>query len=134
MRRAAAILAAEILLAAASPVGVAAAHPTGAFDACLTRADVDVCDDTFSYVFGDVVVLRGTIETAHPRALVLVRPPRSDRWQRWGRIPISDAGTMTFRWRTHRDDADQQRPYRLRFQIPGHGQSDIVKAYVLFGE
>jgi hypothetical protein len=118
--------------AAAAPTGTAA-HPTGAFDACLTARGADFCEDTFSYLYGDTVVLRGTVATDHVRALVLVRPPRSDRWQRWGSVPIDD-GRMTFRWHTHRPDANQLRPYRMRFQVRGHGQSDVVKAYVLFGE
>jgi hypothetical protein len=41
---------------------------------------------------------------------------------------------MVFRWHTHRHDGDQLRPYRMKFRIPGHGVSDVVRAYVLFGE
>lgn len=125
-----------VAFAVASVLGatpVAAAHPTEEFDACLTASGAGFCEDILSYLYGDTVVLRGTVSPDHARAIVLVRPPRSDRWERWGSVPI-EGGAMVFRWRTHRPDADQLRPYRMRFLIRGHGQSDIVKAYVLFGE
>jgi hypothetical protein len=112
---------------------VAVAHPTEEFDACLTSPSADVCDDIFSYLIGDTVVLRGSVSPDHAYALVLVRPPGTDRWQRWGRVPI-DEGQMVFRWHTHRHDGDQLHPYRMMFRIPGHGESDVVRAYVLFGE
>jgi hypothetical protein len=123
-----------VALAIGAVPSVADAHPTDDFDACLTAPSADLCDDIFSYLVGDTVVLRGTVVPGHAHALVLVRPPRTDRWQRWGRVPISDEGTMVIRWHTHRHDGDQLRPYRMKFRIPGHGMSDVVRAYVLFGE
>jgi hypothetical protein len=132
MRRTGLVLALMLTLATVG-AAPAAAHPTEEFDACLTARGAGFCDDIFSYLYGDTVVLRGTVSPDHARALVLVRPPRTDEWQRWGSVPIED-GRMVFRWRTHRPDADQLRPYRMRFEVPGHGLSDIVKAYVLFGE
>lgn len=121
-----------VLAFGATPV--AAAHPTEEFDACLTRADVDFCEDTFSYLIRDTVVLRGSVSPDHAFALVLVRPPRADRFQRWDRVPIAEDGSIVFRWHTHRPDGDQLRPYRMKFRIPGHGESDVVRAFVLFGE
>jgi len=41
---------------------------------------------------------------------------------------------VKWRWHTHRRDADQETPYRFRLRIPGHGKSDVVEAFVLFGE
>jgi hypothetical protein len=112
----------------------ALAHPAGAFDACVTQAGFDPCGDTFSYLYGDTVILRGTVATVHEDAVVLRRAPGSNRWERVGTVDITDAGRMIWRWRTHRRDAVQDAPYRLRFTIPGHGRSDVVEAWVLFGE
>jgi hypothetical protein len=134
MRRARPSLAAAILvLAVLAPTG-AAAHPTDAFDACLTRADVDICDDTFAYLFGDVVVLKATVSPVHGEAVVQRKAPGSDGWENVDTVSINDAGRMKWRWHTHRRDADQETPYQLRFRIPGHGKSDVVEAFVLFGE
>jgi hypothetical protein len=127
-------LATGALLAAIVAPAVAAAHPTDTFDACLTRADVDVCDDTFSYVYGDTVLLRGEVSPAHAEAVVLRKAPGADRWERVEVVSITDEGRLRWRWRTHRRDAVQDAPYLLRFRIPGHGRSDAVEAFVLFGE
>jgi hypothetical protein len=129
---AASALASSILVA--SILGpVAVAHPTDTFDACLTRADVDVCDDTFSYVYGDTVVLRAEVSPVHDEAFVLRKAPYG-RWERVDVVAISEDGGLRWRWRTHRRDAVQDAPYLLRFRIPGHGRSDAVEAFVLFGE
>ena len=112
----------------------AGAHDTGTFDACLTRADVSICDDTFSYLYGDTVILKGTVARHHDEAVVQRKAPGSDTWERVGTVSISDAGRMKWRWRTRRADAVQNAPYLLRFRVPGHGRSDTVEAFVLFGE
>lgn len=131
--RAARIALAGAVLVALVP-SAAAAHPTDQFDACLTRSDVDFCDDTFSYVFGDTVMLKGTVSPAHAEAVVLMKAPGEDRFHREDSVAISDAGRMKWRWETRRRDAVQDEPYLLRFKIPGHGKSDVVEAFVLFGE
>jgi hypothetical protein len=110
----------------------AAAVPT--IDACLTRADIDICDDTFSYLYGDTVILRGTVAPGPAEAVVLRQAPHSDVWERVGTVPVSDTGRMKWRWRTRRSDAVQDAPYLLRFRIPGTGKSETVEAFVLFGE
>ena len=112
----------------------AAAHPTDLFDACLTRSEVDLCDDTFSYVFGDTVILKGTVSPVHGEAVVLMKAPGDDRFRGVATVAISDAGRMKWRGHTRRRDAVQNEPYLLRFKIPGHGKSDVVEAFVLFGE
>lgn len=132
MRRARLILA-VLGFAGLAPIA-AAAHPTDEFDACLTRADVDVCDDTFSYLFGDVVVLKATVSPLHDEAVVQRKAPGSDRWENVDTVAINDEGRMKWRWHTHRRDADQGTPYEFRLRIPGHGKSDVVEAFVLFGE
>ena len=132
MRRARLVLAGAVL--AALIPSAAAAHPTDLFDACLTRSDVDFCDDTFSYIFGDTVILKGTVSPVHGEAVVLMKAPGEDRFRREDAVAVSDAGRMKWRWQTRRRDAVQDEPYLLRFKIPGHGKSDVVEAFVLFGE
>jgi hypothetical protein len=133
MRRARSALALGVLLAL-GPVP-AAAHPTDSFDACLTRADVtDICDDTFSYLYGDTVILKAVVSPVHAEAVVLRQAPGASGWERVDTVAISDSGKMKWRWHTRRRDAVQDAPYLFRFKIPGHGKSDIVEAFVLFGE
>ena len=121
------------VLATLVPTG-AAADPTDEFDACLTRADAGSCGDTFSYGYGDVVVLKARVSSVHEEAVVQRKAPGADRWENVDTVSISDAGRMKWRWHTHRADADQGHPYRLRLRIPGHGTSDVVEAWILFGE
>jgi hypothetical protein len=132
VRRSVTVVLTALVAALLAPVAIA--HPAGEFDACLTSPDVDFCSDSFSYIFGDTVVLKGVVETVHARAIVLRRTPHEPGWHRVGSVAISDAGRMRFIWRTHRPDAVQDAPYRFRIQIPGHGTSDVVEAWVLFGE
>jgi len=132
MRRTALALGLAVTVALAPTT--AGAHGTGTFDACLTRADVSICDDTFSYLYGDTVILKGTVARRHDEAIVQRKAPGSDAWDRVGTVSISDAGRMKWRWHTRRADAVQDAPYLLRFRVPGHGKSDTVEAFVLFGE
>jgi hypothetical protein len=129
LRRVALALALAVALAPAT----AAAGPVD-IDACLTRADVDVCDNTFSYLYGDTVILKGTAPSTYDEAVVQRKAPGADAWERVATVSISDAGRMRWRWRTRRSDVVQDAPYLLRFRIRGHGRSDTVEAFVLFGE
>ena len=132
MRRLAPVL---LVALAAALVPAPAAAGDVEVDACLTRADVDICDDTFSYLYGDTVILKGRVTPAgSSEAVVLRKTPGEDTWERMGTVPVSDTGRMKWRWRTRYRDAVQDAPYLLRFRIPGHGKSEAVEAYVLFGE
>jgi hypothetical protein len=134
MRKARSIVAgAGLALSVIAPAS-AAADPVDEFDACLTSSTAAECGDNVSYFYGDVVVLKGTVSPAHQRAVVQRRAPGSDRWVKVDTVTITDHGRMKWRWHTHRGDADQAHPYRLRFRIPGHGTSHVAKAWVLFGE
>lgn len=133
MRRAVVPLVTLAVSGTVLPTAPASAHDAE-IDACLTRADADFCEDTFSYVFGDTVILEGTVSPRHDRALALLKAPGADRWERFGWATVSDSGSVRVRWRTHRRDAVQDAPYLLRWRIPGHGKSDVVEAFVLFGE
>ena len=134
MSRARPVLAGAVLVFATLAPVAAAADPTDEFDACLTSPDVDFCEDTFSYGYGDVVVLKAMVSPVHDEAVVQRKAPGADRWENVESVSINDAGRMKWRWHTHRRDADQENPYRFRFRIPGHGTSDVVEAFVLFGE
>ncbi len=134
MRRAGLVMAVAILALAALPPMNAVAHPTETFDACLTFADRDECEDSFAYLYGDVVVMKATVSPVHDEVVVQRKAPGADRWENVEAVSINDAGRMKWRWHTHRPDADQLHPYRLRFRIPGHGTTDVVEAFVLFGE
>jgi hypothetical protein len=120
------------MMAALVPASALAHHAE--VDACLTRADVGICDDTFSYLYGDTVILKGTVSPLHDEAVVQRKAPGSDRWERVATVSVSDAGRAKWRWHTRRRDAVQDAPYLLRFKIPGHGRSDTVEAWVLLGE
>lgn len=133
MRRTALAVGLVVAVVVALVPAAVTAHPADV-DACLTRADVDICDNTFSYLYGDTVILKGAVSPRHDEAVVQRMAPGSDRWERVGTVSISDAGKMRWRWRTRRSDAVQEAPYLLRFKIPGHGRSDTVEAFVLFGE
>jgi hypothetical protein len=118
--------------------GTAAAHPTRDFHACAAynRAGHFCEERGVAYTYGRTVRLRGHAQPSHTWqvALVVRRNPYSSRWRVVDEVPISDSGRMRWSWRTTMDDAVQRRPYEFRFRIPGHGLSNPVEAYVLFGE
>ena len=89
-----------------------------------------------TYGYGMTVVLRGRVNPAHAdlRASVLRRNPYSSKWRRVATVPIAAGGRMRYSWHTTYEDAVQHRPYWFRFNIPGHGKSNDVQAWVIFGE
>ena len=128
-------------LAIGSLLGAApsSAHDARSFDACAARrarAGAPTCGRNVTFLYGDTVFLRGSVEPPHARfeGVVLLKRPSADRWERVDTVPISDAGRMRYVWATDVDDADQMAPYRFRFKIPGHGRSNAVIVWVLFGE
>jgi hypothetical protein len=134
VRRVRRSLAGAVLVIAGLAPASAGADPVDEFDACLTSATAAECGDNVTYYFGDVVILKGTVSPVHDAAVVQLKAPGTHRWKQIDTVSISDAGRMKWRWRTHRIDADQGHAYHLRFRIPGHGVSDAVEAWVLFGE
>jgi hypothetical protein len=130
-RRVGVIVVALLALSLAQP---AAAHDATRFRACTVSGGCSRIGAAFLY--GDTVVIRAKVRPPHAGyvASVLRRAPRSDRWVRVARVTVSDSGRMRYRWRTEREDAVQDRPYRFRFRIQGHGTSNSTEAYVLFGE
>ena len=115
----------------------AVAHPTRSFDACAAyQRHGGICDDTATYTFGDRVFLRARVEPEHRShdAVVSFLRPGADEWRRGVSVDISEAGRMRWSFRSDKEDADQTEPWRFRFRIPGHGASDAVTVFILFGE
>lgn len=115
----------------------ALAHPTRTFDSCAGyRPHGGYCGDTASYLYGDRVHLRARVVPAHSRREAKVRflRPGAERWEAGVSVPISERGRMRWSFRSRRSDADQTEPWRFRFKIRGHGISDMVEVFILFGE
>ncbi|HEX5148049.1 MAG TPA: hypothetical protein VFW02_03130 [Candidatus Limnocylindrales bacterium] len=112
-------------------------HEPRSFDACAAyRQHGGPCEDIATYLYGDRVILRATVGPPHPHleANVLYLRPGAERWRRGVTVPISDTGRMRWSFRSVRADADQTEPWLFRFRIAGHGRSDVVETFILFGE
>lgn len=134
MRRLAALAVPIMLLAVGHPV---LAHPTRSFDACAAhQRQGGSCDDTASYTFGDRVFLRARVQPAHEShdAFVTFLRPGAAEWRRGVSVHISETGRMRWSFFSEKEDADQTEPWRFRFRIPGHGASDALNVFILFGE
>lgn len=119
-------------------VGTASAHPATEFRACAAyqRVGGSCVARGGAYAYGTTVHLRARVSPAHAaqRASVVRKRPYASTWRVVGEVFISDTGRMRWAWHTTIDDAVQRRPYEFRFRIPGHGLSNKVEAFVLFGE
>lgn len=115
----------------------AVGHEARSFDSCAAyRRHGGPCGDTATYLYGDRVFLRATVDPPHGHleANVLFLRPGAERWRRGVTVPISDTGRMRWSFRSVREDADQTEPWLFRFRIADHGRSDVVEAFILFGE
>ena len=115
----------------------ALAHPTRSFDACAAyQRHGGICGDTATYTFGDRVFLRARVEPVHEGhdAFVTFLRPGADEWRRGVSVNITETGRMRWSFRSEKQDADQTEPWRFRFRIPGHGASDALTVFILFGE
>jgi len=135
-RRPTAFVVACLAASALGPVGMAHAHPTTRFKACAYNEISQSCSDNNTFLYGSTVYLKGTVRPTHAgqTASVLRRMPYSSVWRRVATVRISDSGKMRYSWVTTYDDAVQRRPYWFRFNIPGHGTSNDVQAWVISGE
>jgi hypothetical protein len=135
------LVGAIVLLGATTP---ATAHPTTSFTACAAFTATSrhcypgdsATSPAASYYYGDTVHLRGKIRPAHAGGTVQVwraRPARST-WRQVGTARVNANGGIRWNWATTRADANQAYPYRFQFRAPGHGRSNRVRLYVLFGE
>lgn len=112
-------------------------HETRSFDSCAAyRRHGGPCGSIATYLYGDRVFLRATVDPPHGRleANVLYLRPGAERWRRGVTVPISETGRMRWSFRSARADADQTEPWRFRFRIADHGRSDVTEAFILFGE
>ena len=131
------VVGAIVALSAVASVTPSLAHPATSFEACAAyRHSSPTCTDNASYLYGQTVFLRAKVTPTHAgsMAAVLRRDPRSNVWMRVDAVRVSEFGKMRFEWKTTRADADQQDPYLFRFKITGHGSSNKVRTWVLFGE
>jgi hypothetical protein len=113
------------------------AHEPRSFDSCAAyRRHGGYCGDTASYLYGDRVFLRATVDPphGHQEANVLFLRPGADRWRRGVTVPIGDMGRMRWSFRSTRADANQTEPWLFRFRIADHGRSDVAEVFILFGE
>ena len=90
---------------------------------------------TYTPYSGSGVHLRGRVSTSHAglSARVARRAPGGS-WQVVGQDSVSSGGRLYWRWAVTESDVDYDGPYRLVFRIPGHGRSNVVKVYVIYGE
>jgi hypothetical protein len=113
------------------------AHPARSFDACAAyRRHGGICADTATYVIGDRVFLRARVEPAHEGrdAFVTFLRPGAERWRRGVSVHITASGRTRWSFRATKVEADRSEPWRFRFRIPGHGASDAMTVFILFGE
>jgi hypothetical protein len=110
----------------------ATANVPESFTACIGPVQSDYCSTDDTYLAGDDLWLRGKVKPAHAGmiATVQTKEPGEDVWQGVATDTISDAGKMRWTWATDVSDA-RTKPYRLRWKIPGHGTSEVVKVLLI---
>lgn len=109
---------------------VANGHPTNWFRACTySRGECGRVGAEIAW--GNTVILKGKVRPPHAGALATVerRNPHGHVWREIATVPVSDAGTMRYRWLTTHDDARRD-PYVFKFRIRGHGRSEATEATV----
>jgi hypothetical protein len=127
-----------IIVTVASVIGPSTqsfAHPITRFEACAARTRTsETCLRRERYTLNQTVFLRARVSPAHAGFLpgVLRLDPGSNVWMRVDAVPISDRGGVRWRWKTTFQDADRNRPYRFKFVIRRHRESNDVRVWVLF--
>lgn len=108
----------------------------GELSLCAAYAANGACQVPASYTYGDTVYLRGGSVRSEPglSAGVWRRDPHERTWHRVGSAPVRPNGAIRWKWRTDREDAVQDAPYRFQLRLPGPSRSNAVRAWVLFGE
>ena len=113
-------------------IATAQAHPARSFDACIGNYPPNgICKNTQDYLVGDHPTVRATVKPAHSnlRAALWRRAPHQP-WVKVTTVAINDQGRMAFEWTPQPGDARPHHPYRFRFVIQGHGESDTVRLRV----
>lgn len=105
-------------------------HPISRFRACtyFRRECVRVGAEI---AWGNTVIVKGKVRPPHAglQATVVRRNPHGHVWREIATVPVSDAGTMRYRWLTTHDDARRD-PYVFKLRIRGHGRSEVTEATV----
>ncbi len=109
---------------------VANGHPISRFRAC-TYSRRECVRVGAEIAWGNTVIVKGKARPPHggASATVVRRNPHGHVWHEIATVPVSDAGTMRYRWLTTVDDARRD-PYVFKFRIRGHGRSEATEATV----
>ena len=77
-------------------------------------------DRAADQAWGNTVIVKGKARPPHAgaQATVVRRNPHGHVWREIATVPVSDAGTMRYRWLTTHDDARRD-PYVFKFRIRG---------------
>lgn len=122
------------LVLAGSLVSVADAHPISSFRGCIE--DGDRCRWRSTVLAdGSTARVTGVARPKHSGSAVQVWrfDPRTADWRLVGTTVVYRWGKARWSWQVERADA-RRRPYRFRFEIPGHGVSTIARLDVVSGD
>jgi hypothetical protein len=110
----------------------ASGHEARSFDACAKAYRISVpCRTRTEAGSGVKVVIRGHIRPSHEgkTARVWRQEPHSN-WQKVAFVKVRSGGKFHWYWTPSDDDIYNYTPWRFRFAIPGHGQSNIARVLV----
>jgi hypothetical protein len=113
-------------------------HAPTSFTACATyKKSGGHCGNTATYTpySFNTVHLRGRVKPVHSKysAKVMRKKPYGV-WKHAATVPIGARGKMRWAWRVNESHISQNKPWRLKFLIQGHGQSSVAKAWIIYGE
>ena len=117
------------------PVSEGFAHPIRSFEACAARTRTsEACLRRERYTLNQTVFLRAKLSPPHAGFLagVIRRDPGSNVWIRVDAVRVSERGGVRWRWKTTFQDAHRNGPYRFKFVIRRHRESNDVRVWVLF--
>ena len=115
------------------PSNVATAHVATNFSSCVSRFahTGGFCKHVETVHSGHSVFLRGR-SPSHPNTTADVerRNPERGKWRTIGDTETDADGRLEFEWKTRDNQQNRQKPWRLRFSIPGHGKSETSRVFV----
>ena len=108
-------------------------HETTEFDACATtQRGVQECRDRIAVFQGPVYIDASVLPRhAGARGWVRIWIPDTHDWDRAGVAVVHEHGFVRWRWEPEYPADIEDRAYRFRFVLPGHGRSDVVKVFVV---
>lgn len=115
----------------------ASAHPSGSFTACVAYKQVGgYCGETATYTpwAPDTVFLRGRVPSHGGATASVLRKGPGTTWKKVDSVEVKGSGVVRWGWRLEESDVNYNGPYSLRFKIPSHGKSEVVEAWVIYGE